>query len=136
MKLLLRWLPAILCMGLIFWFSHQPGNDLNSWLPFFQTWFPAMESFNWGHFIAYFVLCLTFYWALPLHMGYRAKLLAILLSILYGLTDEYHQQFVAGRMSDWQDIRNDAIGAVLAMIVISVPAVQRIYLRIRNGINY
>jgi VanZ family protein len=38
---------------------------------------------------------------------------AVLLSVLYGLTDEWHQSFVPGRSPAWDDVAADAVGAGL-----------------------
>lgn len=127
---IIRWLPSVLWMALIFYLSHQPGESLNSMLPVFQRWLPQLESFNAGHFVAYFILALAVYWG----MGERAvslwgKLLTVLICTFYGLTDEYHQLFIEGRMADWLDVRNDAIGAILAMLVISIPPFERWYVQ-------
>jgi len=43
---------------------------------------------------------------------------AVLLAILYGLSDEYHQQFVPGRQAALADVAADALGAVLACLVL------------------
>ena len=39
--------------------------------------------------------------------------LAIMLTTLWGITDEIHQAYVPGRNSDVQDVLADALGAVL-----------------------
>jgi VanZ family protein len=102
-------------------------------LPFFLKFFPAMKSFNWGHFAAYFILALTFYWGLgKKYANLKGKILVIGLCVAYGITDEYHQSFIAGRHPDPVDLRNDAIGALLAMIVLSIPPFKTIYLRSRK----
>ncbi|PYI54424.1 VanZ family protein [Paenibacillus flagellatus] len=130
MHRIVRWLPAVACMAAIFYLSHQTGDDLGTLLPFFQRLLPAMESFDWGHFFAYFGLALTYYWALlPRLSGWGGKALVVLLSVLYGVTDEFHQRFVEGRMSDVRDLRNDAIGAALAMLFVSLPAIDRLLRR-------
>lgn len=126
-----RWSPSVLVMAAIFYFSSRTGNDLNTFLPFFQKLFPGMEGFNWGHFAAYFILSLSFVWALAGERpGWKAMIGAILLCLLYGLTDEYHQTFVEGRMSDWKDLRNDGIGAAAAVLLLRVPALSRLYARL------
>ena len=43
----------------------------------------------------------------------RAVLVAILISSLYGVSDEYHQVFVPGRTFDVLDMLADAIGSVV-----------------------
>lgn len=126
----IRWLPSILWMALIFYLSHQPGTTLNSMLPFFQRWAPWLESFNSGHFVAYFILSLAVYWGLGERaVSFRGKLITVLICTLYGLTDEFHQLFIEGRTADWLDVRNDAIGAAIAMLVVSIPAIERWYVR-------
>jgi VanZ family protein len=42
----------------------------------------------------------------------RAVITAILISSLYGVSDEYHQMFVPGRTFDVLDLLADAIGSV------------------------
>jgi len=50
--------------------------------------------------------------------------IVVILCVLYGISDEYHQSFVPGRSPDLLDIRNDTIGAVLAMIVVRAPVIR------------
>jgi VanZ family protein len=44
--------------------------------------------------------------------SWRAVSIAILISSLYGVSDEYHQMFVPGRSFDVLDMLADAIGSV------------------------
>jgi VanZ family protein len=137
MKNIVRWLPAIIWMAAIFYLSHQTGEELGSLLPLFQIILPAISDFNWGHFIAYFILALTVYYALGRRWPtYWGKLLVILICAAYGVTDEIHQHFVPGRMPDFLDLRNDVIGAAIAMMMISIPRFRRSFhkhiLRIHN----
>lgn len=127
----IRYMPPVLLMGVIFYFSSRTGDQLGTLMPFFHLFFPSMESFDWGHFIAYFALSLTFIWAIGGERPTWVQMLAaVLLCLLYGLTDEYHQTFVAGRTSDWHDLRNDGIGALLANLALCIPAVSRLYARL------
>lgn len=133
MNLVKRWSPSIVWMAVIFYLSAQTGERLNSLLPLFHLVFPAMESFDWGHFIAYFILACTYYWALMQHpRDLLIKAIVVLLCGLYGVTDEYHQSFVAGRQPDILDVRNDMIGAALAMLFVSIPAVRRLLRKLAN----
>jgi len=122
----LRFIPAAAVMAAIFLFSAQTGSELGAFLPWFQKLFPGMESFDWGHFLAYYALAVAFDYG----FGKRAdrwsvKVLIVLLCGLYGLTDEYHQTFVGGRTPDILDIRNDCIGALLAVLTTAIPAVRK-----------
>ncbi|WP_276322046.1 VanZ family protein [Paenibacillus thalictri] len=132
----LRLLPCLIWMGIIFALSSRTGDDLDNWLPFLQQYIPWIQSFDFGHFILYFVLALTFAWLRgPRTLGFGWKLLSVTLCVLYGLTDEFHQWFVPGRTADIMDLLNDGIGAALAMLFLSIPAVSRLYHRL-SGAKY
>lgn len=135
MKSWIRTLPAIIWMIVIFISSHQPGEALEEGvLQWLKALFPFIRDLNFGHFIAYFVLSFTVYFALgPKWMNWRGKLLSVLICVLYGVTDEFHQMFVPGRAPDVTDIRNDAIGAAIAMLIASINPVHRLILRLAEG---
>lgn len=131
---LYRWFPALVWMAFIFFLSHQPGSRVSTALPFFQKLFPAMNSFNNGHFVLYFILALTIYWGLgPQRQNLRGKLLTVAACLLYGISDEVHQYFIEGRASEVSDVRNDTIGAALAMLVLSIPPFARVFRRLSGG---
>lgn len=138
MERLSRYLPALVWMAVIFYMSHQTGDDLDTLLlPWFQALFPAMRSFDWGHFILYFLLAVVYYRALlPRSATWGGKALVVLLCLLYGITDEFHQSFVPGRSPDAADLRNDTIGAALAVLLLSVPAVDRLIGRTVSNKKY
>ncbi|MGE0461149.1 MAG: VanZ family protein [Vicinamibacterales bacterium] len=48
-------------------------------------------------------------------VGARAVSLAWVIAALYGVTDEWHQAFVPGRMADVRDVAADAVGAALGL---------------------
>lgn len=128
LRSIIRFGPAVVWMAVIFYLSHRPGGELSSYLPFFQRFFPQLTSFNAGHYVAYFVLAVAIYWALgPRYANWKGRLAAVVLSVLYGVTDEFHQMFVPDRTADWLDIRNDFIGALAAMILASVPPFRKWY---------
>ena len=136
MNRFIRWLPSLLWMAVIFYLSSRTGDDLGGWLDTFRQWIPMMEGFDWGHFAAYFILAWTYLWGLhPKRLSLGIKLTVILLCVFYGLTDEFHQSFVPGRTPDWMDIRNDGIGAALAMLMLYIPPVRRWYSRL-SGAKY
>lgn len=136
MNVFFRWLPSLLWMAVIFYLSSRTGEDMGGWLDIVRRWIPIMEGFDWGHFAAYFILAWTYLWALrPKRLSLGIKLVVILLCVLYGVTDEYHQSFVPGRTPDLMDLRNDAIGAALAMLMLYIPLVRRWYSRL-SGAKY
>ena len=129
----LRFIPAILVMVVIFVLSSRTSDQMNMLLPFFQKIIPNMKGFDWGHFIAYFILAL----AIDYGLGKKAesfyiKLLIIGLCGVYGLSDEYHQSFVGGRTPDFKDIRNDCIGAAIALFIITIPMIRRRWRRLAS----
>lgn len=125
MKKWLKFIPALLWMGVIFALSSRTGDEISSVLPFFQKLFPGMTDFNWGHFVSYFILAAAFDYGFGRRAdGSTMKIVIILLCGFYGVTDELHQSFVGGRMMDMMDIRNDMIGAAVWTIVVSIPIVR------------
>ena len=49
-------------------------------------------------------------------IGWRARGVAAVISILYAFSDEFHQSFVPGRYDRWEDIIADATGVVHFML--------------------
>lgn len=43
--------------------------------------------------------------------------LAIVIGVLYGISDEIHQYFVPGRFMDWTDAAADAVGVTLGSVI-------------------
>ena len=52
---------------------------------------------------------------LPARITLRTGLLALLITVGYGVTDELHQSFVPGRSADLYDLYADAAGACVAV---------------------
>ncbi|MCC7032400.1 MAG: VanZ family protein [Acidobacteria bacterium] len=48
-------------------------------------------------------------------VGGGSVLLAWGIAVLYGVSDEWHQSFVPGRMADVRDVIADALGAALGL---------------------
>ncbi|CAG7622450.1 VanZ family protein [Paenibacillus allorhizosphaerae] len=136
MKNIVSWLPSVLWMAVIFYLSSRTGDDVGGWLDEVRRFVPMMESFDWGHFISYFILALTFLWGIrPKRLTFQIQLVVVLLCMLYGVTDEFHQSFVPGRTPDVMDIRNDGIGAALAMLLASLPVCKKRFER-RSGAKF
>jgi VanZ family protein len=90
---------------------------------------PAGLSNHTGHFLAYGVLALAALRAFAgmtwTGVGARAAIGSVLLASIYGLTDEFHQRFVPGRMSGLDDWAADTLGAITAVVVVLVMARRR-----------
>ena len=101
------WLPPLLLMGAIFFFSAQPS--LNSGLGLIDQIGRKII-----HFAEYGLLC--FLWWRPLRSVTNpraAVLLAFVIASAYAATDEFHQTFVEGRHGTPVDWLIDSAGAGL-----------------------
>ncbi len=118
---LTRWGPAIGLMLLIFIFSSQPKGTL--FVPDLGLWdFVAKKS---AHFTEYALLAAFMLRGLRGEAPLRpARLIwALVLTVLYAASDEYHQTFVPGREGRLLDVGIDALGAMISLVL------QRRFLR-------
>ena len=107
-KSILRWLPPIAVMGVIFGFSSIPSQEM----PSFGLWDLVVKKGS--HMLGYGLLALAYWYGLRFNK--RRWWLALFLAVLYALTDEFHQSFVPGRHPSWVDaLVFDGGGAVIAM---------------------
>jgi VanZ family protein len=103
---MLRWLPAVAWMLMIFWFSAQsdlPGAS--------DPWLELLFKKS-AHVAAYAVLALCYLWGLG---KWRLRWFALLLVIAYAMSDEYHQSWTPGRHPSWVDVGIDTLGATLGL---------------------
>lgn len=96
---------------LIFVLSHRPTLPM-------PMLFPHQDKLH--HLVAYAVMGLlawrAFSWRLR---GYRElALVTVIFCSFYGVTDEYHQSFIAGRDSDVVDWLADTAGAAVATMML------------------
>ncbi len=112
LPLIVRWVPSILIMGAIFFFSSLPASRV----PSFGEWDFLIKKA--GHASGYALLGLAYFFALPprLSSGFR-WVLAMVMAILFALSDEFHQSFVQDRNSSIIDVGIDAIGAAIALAI-------------------
>jgi len=133
------WLLVIAWMCIIFLFSSKPAQQSDT-----QSLFVIQEinklanSFgfqgelldnNWNYFIRksahaweYAVLCMLLYLAVSA-LGARGKKLflgALLVCIIYAITDEIHQAFVPGRAARVTDVIIDTAGGFLGLIIMRI----------------
>jgi VanZ family protein len=76
---------------------------------------PSSVSDVAAHAVAYAVLGVAMLWAVTggnlSRITAGGALLAVLLTVFYGVTDEIHQSFVPGRTPELRDLAADAVGA-------------------------
>jgi VanZ family protein len=108
-----RLVPMILVMGAIFFLSSVPGDNLV--LP------NIVNIDKVAHMGVYGLLAGTVFFA----FGGRliclyprlVPLLVILICILYGVTDEFHQSFVPNRTPSFSDVLADGFGAAVVSLI-------------------
>lgn len=108
MRPLFRWSGAVAWMAVIFLFSSLP--DLRTGLP--SMWEVILRIL--AHAAEFGVLAFLFLLALR-QSTRRAVLWSFVLTVLYALTDEWHQSFVSGRVASGWDVVVDAAGAILTL---------------------
>ncbi|UFT98566.1 VanZ family protein [Radiobacillus kanasensis] len=149
MKKYLTWLLPISVMAIIFYSSHQPYEDqdikplLGEWLDFsFLIPFVDEISFVYHHsevstaalgihgFIEFFIrkgahvtifclLMLAFYIALS--KTYRTSYwLPLFLTVIYAISDEFHQSLTPNRTPYVGDVILDTIGTSIGVLLISM----------------
>jgi VanZ family protein len=126
----LSWTAVILWMALIFYLSHQPATEssklstgitevivekVEKAAPNAQF---DIRSFNHivrknAHFFVYLALGVLVIDALRRSRVYRHRAmgLALLICVLYAISDEVHQLFVPGRGAQIKDVLIDGAGA-------------------------
>ena len=109
---LLRWVPALVMMAVIFILSAMPASKV----PTFGTYDVYIKKI--GHAVGYGLLGAAYYYALPTSLPRSVRWVAALaLSLGFALSDEFHQSFVSGRTSSMRDVAIDGLGAVLALFL-------------------
>ena len=95
-------------MAIIFGFSSIPSQEM----PNFGLWDLVVKK--GAHMLGYGLMALAFWYGL--HFDKHSWWLALLLAVLYALTDEFHQSFVPGRHPSWVDaLVIDGGGAAIAL---------------------
>lgn len=106
------YLPIIAWAGVIFYLSNQstlPGPDV------FALDYIFKKS---AHMFVYFVFFLLTHRAVKLHRfsHISASYIALIITFIYALTDEYHQTFIPGRTGTLKDLNYDLLGMCIAWL--------------------
>ena len=103
------WFPAFSYMLLIFFLSSRSSFPLSPpSIPYIDKIFHLVEFAVLGY-----LLVRAFLHSNNPGLQKYALLLAIVITILFGLTDELHQFFVPLRQGDFFDLISDSLGAVI-----------------------
>lgn len=141
----LSFLPALCMMYIIFSFSAQTGTESGSLsyqiskflvLAYNKLFFKGYD--NWtlnelivlihpyvrklAHVTEYFLLAASV--SLPLYVyrirGIALTIVAGIFCVAFACLDEYHQSFIAGRVSSSRDVMIDCIGIILGILVVRI----------------
>jgi len=102
------WGPVILVAGAIFTLSHMPSPPSPSRAP---DW--LLHGAEFGLLSLLLARALAGGWRGRLNM--RRAVLTILLGVLYGASDEWHQSFIPGRHAAAGDLVADSAGTLLGL---------------------
>lgn len=109
MKKIIRFLPAIIWMGVIFYFSSRQTTGIGGdsyWIRFI-----ILKSF---HLIEYAILTIL------LFIAFSKYKTTILTSYIYAISDEFHQYFIIGRTAKFQDTLFDLCGILIGILFIKI----------------
>jgi len=134
------WLAVITWMGLIFYFSAQNASDsaelsgqtVRKLVEFFVKDFKDMPDHaqysmvknlehmvrKTAHMAVFFVLGTLVTSALLQHTVKKRFWTALLICILYAVSDEVHQLFVEGRGAQIEDVFIDSLGALAGICLV------------------
>ena len=104
-KSLYNWGPSVAYMGLVFILSHNKpilSDVAGSWS------FPGIDK--GAHFCEFFVLYLLLYRSMVLEGYSKAAETALIWSMVYGASDEFHQWFLPYRDCEFTDLLADWCG--------------------------
>lgn len=96
-------------MALIFWLSSRPS-------PHELRLIPIIAHLKLVHLIEYGILYALVRYALIRSTDYSSRgifALALMVTVLYGLSDEFHQIFVIGRTCRFEDVVADGVGGAI-----------------------
>lgn len=120
-----RFLPALLCMAAIFWFSSQPGSEVGRAVrPLYDNTptVGASVKIPWlkiGHVVGYGALGAALLYGFEM-LRKKAAINALGVTLIYAITDELHQYFVPGRSAGIRDVLIDFSAAGITILITSI----------------
>lgn len=144
LKIFLTWFLVILWMALIFIMSHQTQETTDAMsqgtaetvLSIFNPGYDdaALSEAtqiiqNIGHAFLYLILAMLVSWAFgSLNIvDFKNALLAFLVCALYAASDEWHQAFVPGRISQFSDFLIDLTGIAAGIFLYQAAGIYRYF---------
>lgn len=126
--MIISWLSVIICMVLIFVLSDQPASlssqSSDNCIQWLYNIFSIRVSSHFirktAHATEFFGLCLLLNFAVSVTENKFLPIISFLITVLYALTDEFHQLFVEGRACQLKDLLIDSCGAGICLIILSI----------------
>jgi glycopeptide antibiotics resistance protein len=112
------WLFVILIAVAIFCISSLSSEEVAPVVGF--SWQPTAY-----HILAFFFLAFFLLPALVKGENQKLIFLAIILAVLYGISDEFHQLFVPGRTGSFSDLLLNLFGILSASLIYTVSLKRR-----------
>lgn len=107
MKKIIRFIPAIIWMSVIFYFSSRQTTGIGG--DSYWGRFLILKSF---HLIEYAFLFILLFFA------FQKFKISFLIAYLYSFTDEFHQHFIIGRTGRLEDTFFDLAGILIGVLII------------------
>jgi VanZ family protein len=101
-------LPPIIYAGLIFFLSSLPSERI-TFVSGIKDY--ILHFFEFGLLALLTIRFVNFYF----DPGVRCYFLIFLATMLYGLSDEWHQSFVPGRVASVSDLLADTLGVIFGL---------------------
>jgi len=120
-KRILRWIPAVIMMVLIFIASGTPGDEV----PEFGKIDLIVKK--GGHMTGYALLAIACFFAAygDFKNVTRSAILSLCISIVYAASDEFHQSFTPDRFPSVIDVGIDTAGAIIGVGIAAFVANKR-----------
>ncbi len=112
------WLFVVLIAVSIFYISSLSSEEVALAVGF--SWQPTAYHITAFFFLAFFLLP-----ALVKGKNKNLIFLAVILVVLYGISDEFHQLFVPGRTGSFSDILLNLFGILSASLIYTVSLKRR-----------
>lgn len=128
-RLINLWLPVLVCMGFIFYFSSLPGINIPGLFPYQDVVFHISLYALLGYFLARALK--NTYSKLTL---LKMVLFTVLFGTLYGASDEFHQLFVPHRYVSAFDLFMDSIGSFMGSLFYPVRKIFSGGTQLSNGV--
>ncbi|MBR4240749.1 MAG: VanZ family protein [Eubacterium sp.] len=125
-KAIVFWCLTAVIMAVIFYLSAQVADDSAEQSGFILELLSKVFSSlgltdhivrKTAHFLEFAALCFMFNYSLCYTKGKFQKILSVLLTSSYALSDEIHQIFVEGRSCQFSDWLLDTCGALFGLLM-------------------